>query len=650
MSLTIETIRSLDAGKSYYIANSTGEIAEATKWQKFKCFLGIGDGRMKANKLLDEVKVALLKASGETDNAALSNDITRYDENHNWKFSLSGRSLAAIANRFVAANASKIASADAKAIADRKIDAVMKYTVSACLQTKKGRQDVVAFLKLVAKPLVDKPPMADAPDGRRVLDRAAFEKAIDELLEKASTDAVQISGSSRLGHPHLDKVYVEHVIATLYGEDGSRDENRTIDDLRPAADVRFEKANANIKLGTREDMRPAVQERIRDLLAAAGENVSLVNVITRDPDRFLFSGSGKLRGTESVQKYVKEWIASYDEMLKATEGNRNTRRAGEWMFEKFRGKKLLSGMVTKMAQSARAIPLKDVFKVTQSSSGLEIHKALQEIYNAVQRVMDEAEATDHMEGQDDLVMCRRFILGCLFEQIPPSTLRHFDAALETPTAAKIKDVYGAIVRMMFEYPDDPSEGLLGNIMHQSGSLDHYITDIKMAAECVLDLPESDVDGEKGNALSDADVDARDIYYAIEENAKAMAKKQLVKFGEIAVKGGNDAAVQLRELCKSTLEEHPCRPEDVFNNQITTVFKPVFNKAVMDTAKKVFDGEPEVADFAQQIGEDRLEVELLGFGKLSADPKEALDQLARFATADQNATFASLDKANKTRVG
>ncbi|MBQ4200280.1 MAG: hypothetical protein II649_10420, partial [Kiritimatiellae bacterium] len=47
---------------------------------------------------------------------------------------------------------------------------------------------------------------------------------------------------------------------------------------------------------------------------------------------------------------------------------------------------------------------------------------------------------------------------------------------------------------------------------------------------------------------------------------------------------------------------------------------------------------------------RLEVELLGFGKLSADPKEALDQLARFATADQNATFASLDKANKTRVG
>lgn len=67
MSISIDTILSLDASKSYYIANSTGEIAEATPWQKFKSFFGIGDGRHKAAKLLDEVKVALLQASGETE-------------------------------------------------------------------------------------------------------------------------------------------------------------------------------------------------------------------------------------------------------------------------------------------------------------------------------------------------------------------------------------------------------------------------------------------------------------------------------------------------------------------------------------------------------------------------------------------------------
>ena len=72
MELNLNTIRSLDANKTYYIANSTGQIKEAGAWQKFKCFLGVGDARDKVQKLVDGVKVALLKASGESDNAALS--------------------------------------------------------------------------------------------------------------------------------------------------------------------------------------------------------------------------------------------------------------------------------------------------------------------------------------------------------------------------------------------------------------------------------------------------------------------------------------------------------------------------------------------------------------------------------------------------
>ena len=43
MALNIDTIRSLEADKTYYLANSTGQIKEAGAWQKFKCFFGIGD-------------------------------------------------------------------------------------------------------------------------------------------------------------------------------------------------------------------------------------------------------------------------------------------------------------------------------------------------------------------------------------------------------------------------------------------------------------------------------------------------------------------------------------------------------------------------------------------------------------------------------
>lgn len=148
MALSIDTILSLDASKSYYIANSTGEIAEATPWQKFKSFFGIGDGRHKAAKLLDEVKVALLQASGETDNTALSADIAHYDEQHSWCFSLSGRSLSAIASRFSAANATKIAQTRAKTIAEAKINASMR-TIHGCFRVEPGatRPDTLAFLR-----------------------------------------------------------------------------------------------------------------------------------------------------------------------------------------------------------------------------------------------------------------------------------------------------------------------------------------------------------------------------------------------------------------------------------------------------------------------------------------------------------------------
>ena len=72
MELNLNTLRALEADKTYYIANSTGQIKEAGAWQKIKTFFRLGDGREKVQRLLDEMKVALLKASAESDNAVLS--------------------------------------------------------------------------------------------------------------------------------------------------------------------------------------------------------------------------------------------------------------------------------------------------------------------------------------------------------------------------------------------------------------------------------------------------------------------------------------------------------------------------------------------------------------------------------------------------
>ena len=166
MALDIDTIRSLDASKTYYLANSTGQIKEAGAWQKFKCFFGIGDARQKVQNLIDAVKIALLKEVGESDNAKLTADIKSYDDNRYIDLSASGRSLAEIANRFAAANAEKLASKAAKAICAKYIQSLLKDSVMPSLPPSQrgSRPDFIAYLERAAKPIVDHPPMKELAD------------------------------------------------------------------------------------------------------------------------------------------------------------------------------------------------------------------------------------------------------------------------------------------------------------------------------------------------------------------------------------------------------------------------------------------------------------------------------------------------------
>ena len=117
MKLNSESILTLDANKTYYIANSTGEIKEAGLWQKFKCFFGVGDGRAKVQRLAEQVKAALLADGALESENTLNEEIGRLDLTS----SISGAALKAIATRFRADNANNVAKADVGRIIETKV-------------------------------------------------------------------------------------------------------------------------------------------------------------------------------------------------------------------------------------------------------------------------------------------------------------------------------------------------------------------------------------------------------------------------------------------------------------------------------------------------------------------------------------------------
>lgn len=118
MKINSESILTLDANKTYYIANSTGEIKEAGLWQRFKCFTGLGDGRAKVRRLAEEVKSALLRDGGIASENKLNEEIGRLDLTS----SISGEKLREIATRFRADHADSVAKADAGRFAEARAE------------------------------------------------------------------------------------------------------------------------------------------------------------------------------------------------------------------------------------------------------------------------------------------------------------------------------------------------------------------------------------------------------------------------------------------------------------------------------------------------------------------------------------------------
>lgn len=47
MEISIATLSQLEAGRSYYLSNTTGTIKRTGLWQWFKCVTGFGDGPRK---------------------------------------------------------------------------------------------------------------------------------------------------------------------------------------------------------------------------------------------------------------------------------------------------------------------------------------------------------------------------------------------------------------------------------------------------------------------------------------------------------------------------------------------------------------------------------------------------------------------------
>ncbi len=648
MALNIDTIRSLDASKTYYLANSTGEIKEAGAWQKFKCYFGIGDARQKVQKLIDQVKVALLAASHESDNAALAADIKSYDDDRHIDDSASGRALADIANRFATVNADKIASTEAGGIAAKRIHAAVKDSIRSCLRREDWPEDAERYLERAAKPLVDHPPMKDAGGGRRVLDADAFEKQLADILDGASNDLVHVATSARLGMPHFDKAYLDHVFATFYDENGVRN-GKTEADLRPAIDVRLEAARARAGRCPVTGDKEIFGARMREAVEACGNDTDLLYTVIRFMDRILVNDGGQIRSRAAVLQKIEDYKENYKALREATKGSPAAYLVGCDALSELNGRPLPRGSVAAVARAARSIELSAIAELGPSSSALDIHKAVLELHFAILRILHDTELSNHAEG-DDILQARTLLAAFLLERFGPETMRNIEAALETPNAALVQDVYYKLHANQIDIPDDIPDGVSSAMSVQAGDMSTFVNLFKAAVDLRLGLPNRPIDPRKAVNMPYHGIGIANMIVDILREVEADAKSERENYlATRAVKGEGPAAGRVRQMISALLEEYPFRVADTMKERYTDNVKPLLSLAALTDAKKVAKGELKDTGFAQAIADGTLEVELEGGGKLSSDPDEALDQLARQIADREDATFATLDPTARRKV-
>ncbi len=237
MNISLSTLSQLQAGRSYYLSNTTGTIKKANFWQWIKCATGFGDGRAKAQRLAEAVKKSLLANAELEQDAALSGEIARLDTKH----SLSGATLRDIAGRFKTAHADAIAAVDARREAHGLAEQVADASAADWVAKKRilAAPENIAYVRKIA--LYSVQHLEEKAYGERKVPsdlKGRMETAMRKAIEAINTmEFMQAAQGSRLGFPltkdngenrpklntprfKFDELHFRAVLAALVTRDG----------------------------------------------------------------------------------------------------------------------------------------------------------------------------------------------------------------------------------------------------------------------------------------------------------------------------------------------------------------------------------------------------------------------------------------------
>jgi len=431
MSISLDRLTSLDSGKSYYIANSTGDIKEAGFWQRFKCALNIGDGRTKAARLVEAVKNSLLESAGAKSNAALEQSLNGIDTSS----SPTGAALSTIARSFEAANSKAIALTTAKKMADVQISATLSGLGK--VVDKLHKPVVRSMMHEVVKGVVANPPLLANGKIDEIGLYTAFEKrlsAIEGILAELASK----------GSPMPDKSFAKHIVETLFSADGMPN-GKSVSELKSRTEVIEAAARARGRHAFHHNDEAATLALMRFALGECGDDPDVLEGVIWSMERLLVRGDDQLRTQEQIKAKIDGIKANIAEAREAAKDNGEIYEVlCEFIHSISVSRALDPGSIKMMVDIVENAPMPKFADARGKPRESQIHAMLREVCDLEGEFLNKTGLLTKYSGGDEHGAARGTFFRLLAIKMGRAGLRNAQRALETPEAAHLAEIYSAI--------------------------------------------------------------------------------------------------------------------------------------------------------------------------------------------------------------
>ena len=405
--VNIDTLRGLDAGKTYFLSSTTGQIKEASLMMRFKCWIGVSSARQKVANLVDAVRTTLLKSADATQNAALDTDIRTV----NLKEMVKGSVIKDIASRFSAANEEKIA----KAKADGLLNDVAKIVAINVLKENPGAAnagDLAQIARHALKPmLAEKLPMLKNDSGVNVLDEEAFLGKLGQAKLNIEGLLDSVVDSKALNGEKIDKHYAKHVIDTLFNKDGTRN-GKTVDDLKTSIAVKVDFAfklnvnsfGSNAPVVYNDLVKAGIdpEKKIAQILDFCGDDEELKEYVLEISHHLCTNSLGKPRSDEKIQNMIDAIKENLSEIRDIQKDFPGSAPALQYAMKVLDGSAVPNGMLRDIAAVVGNTEFKSLKNLNSFSKAEDIYNGMDELRRLVGRVEREADTNKRFTVGDEI--------------------------------------------------------------------------------------------------------------------------------------------------------------------------------------------------------------------------------------------------------